>query len=49
VQKAFDDYPTYQPYMFAGTSNTVAADILKDAGINFTFPSCAWGSIRPPT
>jgi len=26
-----------------GTSNDAAALLLKDAGINYTQPDCAWG------
>ena len=47
VRQAFGDYPTYQLYGFAGTSNTGPAQILKDAGITYTFPACAWGSEVP--
>jgi uncharacterized protein RhaS with RHS repeats len=47
VRQAFDNYPTYQPYGLAGTSNTVSAQILSDAGISYAFPSCAWGSGVP--
>jgi RHS repeat-associated protein len=45
VRQAFGDLPKYQPYgIFGDTSNTVPAEILSNAGISFTFPSCAWGS-----
>jgi hypothetical protein len=47
VRRAFQNYPTYQLYGLAGTSNTVSAQILKDAGITYTFPACAWGSEVP--
>jgi RHS repeat-associated protein len=47
VRQAFHDYPTFQLYEADGTSNSVPAQILTDAGISYTYPSCAWGSGVP--
>ena len=50
VRQAFDAYPWLQLYGDNGglTSNSVPGSLLSVAGINFTFPSCAWGhDIRP--
>jgi hypothetical protein len=44
VRQAFNNYPQKQPYGLAGTSNSVPSQVLYDAGISYTFPSCAWGS-----
>ena len=49
IREAFSNYPTYQIYGVNGTSNTVPAQILKDVGISYTFPPCAWGSGKKPT
>jgi RHS repeat-associated protein len=47
AKNAFGSPKTLGAYGFgpkdAGTSNDAAAGILKDAGINFSLPLCAWG------
>jgi RHS repeat-associated protein len=47
VRKTFEDYVPFGLYGLSGTSNTVSAQILSDAGISFGFPSCAWGADLP--
>ncbi len=32
---------------FSTTSNSVAGEILWNAGIPYNFPSCAWGADNP--
>jgi RHS repeat-associated protein len=47
AKNAFGSPKTLGSYGFgsgdAGTSNDVAAGILKDAGIGYNLPACAWG------
>jgi hypothetical protein len=56
ARKAFNSSPKLLGgYGFAGssagTSNDAAAGLLRDAGIDFTLPACAWGKtvgVPPP-
>ena len=49
ANRAFDrsNYNPLAGYGFsqydAGTSNDAAATLLKEAGIGYTLPACAWG------
>jgi RHS repeat-associated protein len=47
AKKAFGSPKNLGPYGFAqpdvGTSNDAAAGLLKDSGIGYTLPPCAWG------
>jgi RHS repeat-associated protein len=54
VRRAFDDIKKDANlqgggfnYFTDGTSNTVAGEILRRAGIKYNFPWCAWGSGMP--
>lgn len=48
VRQLFDAFPKLRVYGSGGvTSNSLPIWILNGAGINYTFPSCAWG-LAPP-
>jgi len=48
AKNAFNNVPRRVYGSGGTTSNSIAADILKDAGISATFPDCAWGRGAAP-